>query len=145
MLSVMRLPERHTLMRSFFRFTIILSATLLFIVEPFIGKFILPYFGGGSGVWSVCLLFFTVLMLAGYFYGACLARMGTLRALSVHVVTLFALCSVVIGEWFWFGIPLLPRNPMMFLELFTNMPSVAILLSLVLAVGIPFFLLSTTL
>jgi len=48
--------------------TILLSAFLLFEVQPLIGKIILPWFGGGASVWSTCLLFFQVSLLAGYLY-----------------------------------------------------------------------------
>ena len=40
--------------------TIFLSAFLLFALQPLMGKYILPWFGGGPGVWPVCLLFFSV-------------------------------------------------------------------------------------
>ena len=45
--------------------TIFAGAFLLFLVQPLIGKFILPWFGGGPGVWTVCILFFQVLLLGG--------------------------------------------------------------------------------
>ena len=48
--------------------TIFLSAFLLFQVQPLIAKFILPWFGGSAAVWSAALLFFQLLLLAGYFY-----------------------------------------------------------------------------
>src|ERR1700692_3423255 len=48
--------------------TIFLSAFLLFQVQPLIAKFILPWFGGSAAVWSASLLFFQLLLLAGYLY-----------------------------------------------------------------------------
>ena len=48
--------------------TIFLSAFLLFQVQPLIGKFILPWFGGSPAVWTTCMLFFQVLLLGGYAY-----------------------------------------------------------------------------
>src|SRR5258705_5807333 len=48
--------------------TIFLSAFLLFQVQPLIAKFILPWFGGSAAVWSAALLFFQLMLLAGYFY-----------------------------------------------------------------------------
>jgi hypothetical protein len=48
--------------------TIFLSAFLLFQVQPLIAKVILPWFGGGPAVWTTCLLFFQVVLLAGYGY-----------------------------------------------------------------------------
>src|SRR5947199_2668511 len=54
--------------------TIFLSAFLLFQVQPLIAKFILPWFGGSAAVWSAALLFFQLLLLAGYFYAHILVR-----------------------------------------------------------------------
>ena len=48
--------------------TIFWSAFLLFLVQPILGKQILPWFGGTPAVWTTCLLFFQVLLLAGYVY-----------------------------------------------------------------------------
>src|SRR5207302_2097544 len=47
---------------------IFLSAFLLFQVQPLIAKMILPWFGGSAAVWTVCMLFFQVLLLLGYLY-----------------------------------------------------------------------------
>lgn len=57
-----------------FAATIFLSAFPLFQVQPLIAKFILPWFGGSAAVWSASLLFFQLLLLAGYLYAHCLIR-----------------------------------------------------------------------
>lgn len=54
--------------------TICLGAFLLFQVQPLIGKFILPWFGGGPGVWTTCLLFFQGLLVGGYAYAHAATR-----------------------------------------------------------------------
>ncbi len=54
--------------------TIFLSAFLLFQAQPLIAKFILPWFGGSAAVWSAALLFFQLVLLAGYLYAHCLIR-----------------------------------------------------------------------
>src|SRR5437879_348226 len=54
--------------------TIFIGAFLLFAVQPLIGKFILPWFGGGPGVWTACLLFFQLALLAGYAYAHLISR-----------------------------------------------------------------------
>ena len=51
-----------------YAFTIFAGAFLLFQVQPLIGKYILPWFGGSPGVWTTCLLFFQTVLLAGYAY-----------------------------------------------------------------------------
>ncbi|MFN7288443.1 MAG: hypothetical protein ACK5SV_04895 [Burkholderiales bacterium] len=47
--------------------TIALSAFLLFLVQPIIARQILPWFGGSAAVWTTCMVFFQVALLAGYF------------------------------------------------------------------------------
>jgi len=48
--------------------TIFLGAFLLFQVQPLIARYIVPWFGGASSVWTTCVLFFQVFLLAGYAY-----------------------------------------------------------------------------
>ena len=48
--------------------TIFLSAWLLFQVQPILGRYILPWFGGSPAVWTTCLLLFQMLLLVGYGY-----------------------------------------------------------------------------
>ena len=54
--------------------TIFIGAFLLFQVQPLIGKYILPWFGGGPGVWTTCMLFFQMLLLCGYAYAHFISR-----------------------------------------------------------------------
>ena len=51
-----------------FGLTLLLSATLLFTVQPMFGKMILPMFGGSPSVWLTALVFFQLMLLAGYAY-----------------------------------------------------------------------------
>ena len=44
------------------------GATLLFVVQPMVGKMILPLLGGTPAVWSTCMVFFQAALLAGYAY-----------------------------------------------------------------------------
>jgi hypothetical protein len=46
--------------------SLFLSSFLLFMVQPLIGKYILPWFGSSPAVWSASLLFFQVLLTGGY-------------------------------------------------------------------------------
>ena len=48
--------------------TIFASGFLLFVVQPLIARQILPWFGGTAGVWTTCLMFFQVMLVAGYAY-----------------------------------------------------------------------------
>ncbi len=71
--------------------TIFLGAFLLFQIQPLIGKYILPWFGGGPEVWTTCMLFFQVLLLLGYAYAHASFRFLRPRVqVIVHLVMLLA-------------------------------------------------------
>jgi SAM-dependent methyltransferase len=114
--------------------TIFVSAFLLFEVEPLIAKIILPWFGGVAAVWTLCLLFFQVVLLLGYLYAHLLTRrlaprfQGWLHA-GLLAASLLALPILPKDSW-------KPAGP--------QHPALHILLVLVLTVGLPFFLLSAT-
>jgi hypothetical protein len=79
-----------------FAFTIFTAAFLLFQVQPLIGKYILPWFGGGPGVWTTCLMFFQVLLLGGYAYAHFMTRWLRPRIQVItHVVLLAAAVSLL--------------------------------------------------
>jgi hypothetical protein len=74
-----------------FSVSIFLSASLLFWVEPLFSKMVLPILGGTSAVWSVAMVVFQGLMLAGYVYAHVLTRYLPIRtALLVHLLVLAA-------------------------------------------------------
>src|SRR5436853_7939431 len=52
----------------YFAVTLFVSAFLLFLVQPMIGKMILPRLGGTPQVWNTCMMFFQTTLLAGYAY-----------------------------------------------------------------------------
>jgi hypothetical protein len=69
-----------------FALTIFMSALLLFAIEPMFAKMALPLLGGSPSVWSVAMVFFQVLMLAGYSYAHGLTRWLSMRAgAAVHI------------------------------------------------------------
>src|SRR5664279_5482194 len=75
--------------------TIVVSAFLLFQVQPVIAKIILPWFGGSAAVWTVCLLFFQLVLLLGYLYAHAVVRYLKPRAqMILHCVLLVA--SVIV-------------------------------------------------
>src|ERR1700722_12631412 len=80
-------PTYHVL----FPVTIFLSAFLLFQLQPIIGRYILPWFGGGPAVWTTCLLFFQACLLAGYAYAHWLGSLASVRLQAgVHMGLLLA-------------------------------------------------------
>ena len=62
------LPQESTGIIVAYAVTIFTSAFLLFQVQPLISKFILPWFGGSPAVWTSAMLFFQVVLFAGYLY-----------------------------------------------------------------------------
>src|SRR5215831_3208430 len=69
--------------------TIFLSAFLLFCSEPMVGKMMLPLLGGAAAVWITCLLFFQLMLLAGYGYAHALERYAKVRTqIIVHAIML---------------------------------------------------------
>jgi hypothetical protein len=66
-----------------FAATIFLSAFLLFSVQPFFAKMVLPRLGGSPAVWSVAMVFFQSVLLAGYAYAHFLTKRLTPGAAAV--------------------------------------------------------------
>ena len=131
-------------MRRFaFAFAIFTSAFLLFQVQLLLGKFLLPWFGGTSGIWATCLLFFQVLLLAGYYYAhriSCsfeLSGQGKIHLLFLALASLW----IVLG-WLMWGSPLLPDSS--WKPEPGAAPIAGILKLLLVSAGVPFLLLSTT-
>ncbi|MGP0074782.1 MAG: spermidine synthase [Bryobacteraceae bacterium] len=124
-------PTYHVL----FPVTIFLSAFLLFQVQPMIGRYILPWFGGGPAVWTGCLLFFQACLLAGYTYAHWLGSLSNVRLQAgIHIGLLLA--SLLF-------LPLQP-NAAVWRPPSGADPSARILLLLTVTVGGPYLLLSAT-
>lgn len=71
--------------------TIFLSAALLFFLEPMFSKMVLPLLGGSAAVWSVAMVVFQGLLLAGYLYAHFLNRyLAPRSAVIVHLALLAA-------------------------------------------------------
>lgn len=118
----------------FFGATIFVSAFLLFQVQPIIAKIILPWFGGSAAVWTTCMVFFQLTLLAGYLYSHWSAtRLPARSQTLLHGLLLLAslLCLPIKPDADWR--PLGAENP-----------TLRILAVLTMSVGFPFFLLSTT-
>src|SRR5262244_942501 len=76
--------------------SIFLSAFLLFQVQPLIAKIILPWFGGSAAVWAAALLFFQLVLLAGYAYAHALIRYLKPKAQMIaHGALLAASCLLL--------------------------------------------------
>ena len=114
--------------------TTFLGAFLLFSVQPLIAKQILPWFGGSAAIWATCLVFFQLMLLAGYAYADLTTRrLAPVRQIVLHVtllaVSLLTLPVIPAASWK----PVGDQNP-----------SWRILGLLSSTIGVPYFLLSTT-
>ena len=117
-----------------FASTITLSAFLLFLVQPIIAKQILPWFGGSAAVWTTCMVFFQLTLLAGYFYSDLLIRRASPRRQAiVHTALLLASLALL---------PIAPSEALKPVD--ASDPVGRILLLLALTIGLPYLMLSTT-
>src|SRR5512132_2272297 len=76
--------------------TVLVSAFLLFQVQPVIARIILPWFGGSAAVWTTCLLFFQCVLLLGYLYAHALFRYCKPRLQTIIHVTLLVVSALVL-------------------------------------------------
>src|SRR5512142_1769372 len=113
--------------------TIFTGAFLLFQVQPLIGKYILPWFGGGPGVWTTCMLFFQALLLGGYAYAHALSRFKPRVQAVVHLVLVVAALALL---------PIIPSDA--WKPKGGDDPIPRILLLLAATLGLPYFVLSST-
>ena len=121
----------------------LLSAFLLFQTELIVAKYILPWFGGTPAVWNTCMLFYQSVLMVGYLYSHWLCSLfdGKSQA-RIHLRTLLiVLAALAVGVMLW-GSPLTPAAHWKYV--LPGNPVLHILALLALAVGVPFFLLSTT-
>src|ERR1700728_2355381 len=81
--------SRNRLVLLVYTASIFVSALLLFSVQPLFAKMVLPRLGGSPAVWSVAMVFFQSLLLAGYVYAHVLMRIKSrLIPIVVHLVLL---------------------------------------------------------
>ncbi len=117
-----------------FASTILLSAFLLFLVQPIIAKQILPWFGGTSAVWTTCLVFFQVVLLAGYTYSHLTTRyLSPKKQARLHI----ALLAVSL-----LFLPIIPSEALK--PAAGADAALRIVLLLGATIGLPYFLLSST-
>jgi hypothetical protein len=73
-----------------------LGSLLLFAFEPYVGKLLLPAFGGTPLLWNTCMVFFQVALLAGYLYAMALVQAGSTRVqAAIHL----AVIAAVLATW----------------------------------------------
>src|SRR5437660_4076093 len=85
----------NLLLPTFFA-AILISAALLFAIQPMFTKMVLPRLGGAAAVWSVAMVFFQATLLAGYAYAHLLTRFAPGRlSIIIHLVVLLIACSAL--------------------------------------------------
>ena len=117
--------------------TALFSAWLLFQVQPMVAKRILPWFGGGTAVWTTSMLFFQTMLFVGYLYAHLTARRWAPRTqalvhagmLAASVVLLAVVGVLPVDAW-------KPEG--------SDYPAWQILAMLAACVGLPYFMLATT-
>ena len=117
-----------------FAVTIFLSAFLLFQVQPLIGKYILPWFGGSPTVWTVCMLFFQVVLFGGYAYAHLTTRFVPVLPQSIGHLVLLAAALLLL--------PITPDDA--WKPSGSTDPTWQIVLLLTACIGLPYFILSST-
>src|SRR5215212_8384655 len=112
---------------------IFLSAALLFAVQPMFTKMVLPKLGGTPAVWSVAMVFFQAVLLAGYGYAHALtSHLPGRRSIVVHLAVMGAatlFLPLAIAGW-WSRPPADATAALWLLGLFA------------VSIGLPFFALS---
>jgi hypothetical protein len=122
--------------------SIFLSALLLFQIQPMIAKYILPWFGGSSAVWSTVLLFFQVLLTGGYAYGHYLVRrVSPERQFKVHTALLSISALIMLGLALTWASPITPPASMKPYTVANPIGHIFLLLTI--SIGLPYFMLST--
>ena len=117
-----------------FAATTLLGAFLVFQVQPVISKCVLPWFGGTPAVWTTCMLFFQVLLFAGYLYAHLLRSLFRPPTQAAIHLTLLAAAA-------W-ALPIEPSDA--WKPQGDETPTLYLLWLLTAHVGLPYFVLSST-
>ena len=128
-----------------FAATLFVSASLLFMVQPMVGKMVLPLLGGSPAVWNACMVFFQLLLLLGYQYSHFVTgKYSPRKQWGIHLLVLalpmsaFALAVTLGGR----------HSPIAIAEALApsdeSSPVLSVLALLTVAIGIPFFVIATS-
>jgi hypothetical protein len=114
--------------------SIFASAFLIFLVQPMVGKQIVPWFGGTPAVWTLCLAFYQAALFLGYAYAHLLVAWASpMRQLWIHAL-LFAVAVI--------ALPVLPDE--IWKPVVGADPNSRILAMLAANVALPFLMLAAT-
>src|SRR5215216_3772478 len=125
---------------AFFALSIFLSSFLLFQIQPMVGRFILPWFGGTPAVWSTLMLIFQVLLTGGYAYATWLIRRGRRQSI-IHIALLIFALILLTARGLYDLSPIMPSRPSAFQS--SPSPILDIIKLLLFSVNLPFFILAS--
>ncbi|HZP70475.1 MAG TPA: fused MFS/spermidine synthase [Pseudolabrys sp.] len=125
----------HALTLGIYTAAVFLSALLLFAVQPMFTRMVLPRLGGSPSVWSVAMVFFQAMLLAGYAYAHALTTLRTRYAPVVIHLALLILAgfTLPLGIAQGFGSP--PAG---------NLAALWLLGLFAVSIGLPFLALSAS-
>lgn len=117
-----------------FVLTLFGSSVLMFFIQPMIGKMLLPRLGGTAQVWNACMVFFQLVLFAGYLYAHYSGvLLGQRRQAAVHIgLAIAALLALPIGM----SPALIAPDP--------DQPILWLMQALLISVGAPLFVISST-
>ncbi|HNX35257.1 MAG TPA: fused MFS/spermidine synthase [Kiritimatiellia bacterium] len=115
--------------------TVFSGAFLLFLIQPMLGRTLLPVFGGSASVWGVCLAAYQVLLVVGYAYAHGLAKRPVRFQRRAHRVLLSVATAWAFAVAAW----RLSLNGVLDVP---AAPSLAVLFSVLVFVGLPYVLLA---
>jgi hypothetical protein len=126
--------DRNLSLIFLFAATLFTSASLMFVLQPLFGKILLPLLGGSPAVWNTCMVFYQSILFLGYLYAHYLStRYSQHRQILIHtslILLSFLALPLALPEG---AVPPTDSNPTFWL-----------LWTLFLAIGLPFFVVSTT-
>jgi len=83
--------KKFSLQALLFTLASLISAALLFSIQPIVSKMLLPILGGSPAVWNTTVVFFQSVLVAGYLYAFAVAKFLPVRAqMVVHIAVLAA-------------------------------------------------------
>jgi SAM-dependent methyltransferase len=117
-----------------FALSLFISSTLMFWIEPMFAKMILPMLGGTPSVWNMCIVFYQITLLAGYVYAYLITKWLGVRHQAIShfglLLSVFIVLPIATPNSLTPGIAV---NPILWLFVL-----------LLVSVGLPFFVISTT-
>jgi len=126
--------DRNITLIVLFAGTLFISASLMFVLQPLFGKLLLPLLGGSPAVWNTCMVFYQSILFLGYLYAHTIStRFNQHRQIQIHAaIILISFLALPVA---------LPENTVPPTD---SNPTFWLLWTLFLAIGLPYFVVSTT-